>query len=136
VGKPAPDFTVTGLNGAPVRLADLRGHVVILEFWATWCGPCEITAPYLDEWYGRHGRRGLRVVGISEEPAAELKKYVAEHQLGYTFASDPSNAVGGMYLVQGLPTLVVVDKAGIVRVSQIGMPDDFPALEATIKKLL
>jgi thiol-disulfide isomerase/thioredoxin len=128
VGKPAPAFKLSG-----VQLSQLSGHVVLLEFWATWCGPCEITASRLDQWH--HQFPQLRVVGVTDEDAAQVKEFVTEHQLAYAMALDPGSATSRAYMVQALPTLVLIDKTGIVREVHVGIPD-MDALEARIQQLM
>jgi thiol-disulfide isomerase/thioredoxin len=129
VGKPAPAFKFT----RPFQLSQLAGHVVLLDFWATWCGPCEITASRLDEWH--HQFPELRIVGISDEEAAQIQQYVAEHKLAYPMATDPGDATAHEYMVQALPTMVLIDKSGIVREVHVGIPD-LDALEGRIRQLM
>ena len=99
------------LSGPAVgKLADVRGHVAIVDFWATWCGPCAMAMPHLVEL--GHKYKDLRIVGISDEDTADITKYVADHGIDYTIARDVDDVVTGHYLVTGLPTLVIIDKAG------------------------
>jgi thiol-disulfide isomerase/thioredoxin len=128
IGKPAPPFKFS-----LQQPAQLSGHVVLLEFWATWCGPCEITAPRLDEWH--HRFPDLRIVGVTDEEAAPIAQYVAEHKLAYPVALDPGDATARAYMVQALPTIVLIDKTGIVREVHVGVPN-FDALEARIQQLM
>jgi thiol-disulfide isomerase/thioredoxin len=128
IGKPAPPFKFS-----MPQPAQLSGHVVLLDFWATWCGPCEITAPRLEEWHQRFSE--LRIVGVSDEDAAQVAQYVADHKLAYPMAVDPGNATAAAYMVQALPTMVLIDKAGIVREVHVGVPD-LDALEARIQQLM
>jgi thiol-disulfide isomerase/thioredoxin len=134
VGKPAPDFAFAPLSGPPVtKLAELRGHVAIVDFWATWCGPCEMAMPHLVEL--GHKYKDLRVVGISDEDIGDITKYVADHGIDYTIARDADDVVTGHYLVTGLPTLVIIDKAGVVRALHVGA-GDFDTIEAEVAQLL
>jgi thiol-disulfide isomerase/thioredoxin len=128
IGKPAPPFKFS--LPQPITLS---GHVVLLEFWATWCGPCEITAPRLDEWHHRFPE--LRIVGVSDEESTQVAQYVNEHKLAYPMAFDPGNATAAAYMVQALPTLVLIDKSGIVREVHVGVPD-LDALEARLQQLM
>lgn len=134
VDHPAPDFALTTVAGPPLAgLADLRGHVAIVDFWATWCGPCGYAMPHLVEL--AHKYPDLRVVGISDEDAGDITAYVKAHGIDYTIARDADDVITGHYLVTGLPTLVIVDKTGVVRALHVGA-GDFDVIEAEIQQLL
>ena len=134
VDHPAPDFSLTTVAGPPVgTLADLRGHVAIIDFWATWCGPCGYAMPHLVEL--AHEYPQLRVVGISDEDAADITAYVKAHGIDYTIARDADDVITGHYLVTGLPTLVIVDKTGVVRALHVGA-GDFDVIEAEVQQLM
>ncbi len=124
VGSPAPDLA-----------ADLRGSVVILDFWATWCGPCRMTMPHLDKLQQQYAARGLKVVGISTEDAATTAKFRAAHPVSYPFQTDADARLSGEYLVQVLPHMVIVDRKGIVRAIIDGAQDP-ASIEAAIAPLL
>ena len=133
--KPAPDFTATGLDGAQVKLADLRGQVVLVDFWATWCGPCSTQYPHLNQWHQQYGSKGLRILALSDEEPAYVKEFVTEEKLAYPIALDPEDRIRAQYLVPGMPTTVIVDKAGVVRYVTVGTAD--PAeIEAAFTRLL
>jgi cytochrome c biogenesis protein CcmG, thiol:disulfide interchange protein DsbE len=134
VDHPAPDFALTTVAGPPIgALADLRGHVAIVDFWATWCGPCAYAMPHLVAL--AHKYPELRVVGISDEDAGDITAYVKAHGIDYTVARDADDVITGHYLVTGLPTLVIVDKAGVVRALHVGA-GDFDVIEADVQRLL
>jgi thiol-disulfide isomerase/thioredoxin len=135
-GKPAPDFTLPIVSGPyPAKLAELAGHVVIVDFWATWCGPCIIAMPHLNEWQKKYAGAGLRIVGISSEEKDVIQAFVVDNRIEYTIARDEDDKVARSYVVAALPMMVVIDKTGTVRYTGLGA-GDFDALEATIVRLL
>lgn len=112
VGKPAPDFTLQDLAGRSVGLKELRGHVVVLDFWATWCGPCRIDMPRIEALHNELKDQGLRVFGVNGEDALVAGAYLEGN--GYTFPtlSDPGMTVSRLFEVTAIPTAVVIDKEG------------------------
>ncbi len=118
LNKPAPDFTlpvvVGGEPGARQRLSDLQGKVVVLDFWATWCPPCEIQAPILDR-IARNHPEDVVVLGINVgEPPEVVKRHVLQKGLSYPMLADLEGDVQGLYRAGTLPTLVVIDREGKV----------------------
>jgi thiol-disulfide isomerase/thioredoxin len=113
---PAPDFTLTGLDGRAHSLHDLRGHYVLLDFWATWCGPCRIEMPRLEDLQKEYAGRGLEVVGINAgESPSRVRRFIDQHSHNYTILLDPGNVASRMYDAEYIPTLVVIDPSGDVR---------------------
>ena len=115
-----PDGTAWALsdvNGKPVRLADLRGKGVWLNFWATWCPPCQAETPTLRDTYDAYKDRGLELIGISvqESNPADVAAYAAKYGLDYTIAADLSADVWHLYRGYGLPTHVFIDPDGRIR---------------------
>jgi peroxiredoxin len=111
----APDFAPQVVAGAPLeRLSRLRGQVVLLDFFATWCGPCLEAMPEVERLHEQLGPRGLRVVGISPEDAPTVAAAARSHGLRYTLVSDPGEAIAARYHVYALPTAVVIDRKGVV----------------------
>lgn len=136
-GEAAPAIAAQRLSGEDgVSLEDLRGRVVVLDFWATWCGPCRAIMPALDALHQRHHASGLTVLGIAREPEGRIREHLAERPVGYTVARD----VGGTlsrYGVRALPMLVVLDRSGQVRDVVVGMDDASMArLDGLVRRLL
>jgi thiol-disulfide isomerase/thioredoxin len=122
---PAPDFTLPTLSGVPVRLSDLRGKVVLLNFWVTWCGSCRAEMPTIDALYQRYNKRGLEVLAVNLDVATTSKVQTSVGELGVTFrvGLDPSSVIARTYRVAGLPTTYLIDRTGKVVVQEIGARD-------------
>jgi thiol-disulfide isomerase/thioredoxin len=125
VGRAAPTFALPVVaNSGTAKLADLGGDVVLVAFFATWCGPCARTAPVLQDLHARYADRGLRVVAISvDEGDADLVGYARERGIAYPIAHDGDGAIARAYWQAALPTLVAIDRDGVVRNVEIGIPD-------------
>jgi cytochrome c biogenesis protein CcmG/thiol:disulfide interchange protein DsbE len=119
VGKPAPDFALEVISGGAagdrLHLAELRGHPVVIDFWASWCDACKVEAPVLNALGKRYKDRGLVVVGVatSDQPGAAAR-FATNHGLSYPIVYDAGENVAALYGVSSLPTLVVVDASGNV----------------------
>lgn len=133
VGEPAPDLQMTLVDGSKVKLSDLRGQVVIINFWATWCVPCRTELPTLDGFYALRKDAGLRVFAVTTEdslPLYQLKKLFAAMRMS------PVRRMSGPYHDLGaLPTNYVIDRAGRVRYAKTGT-FDLDDLNAVIIPLL
>ena len=116
VNKPAPDFALRAMNGAPVRLSEHLGEVVIVNFWATWCGPCRQEMPLLDALYGKYKQAGLVLLSVNiddhVEPAIEMAQTL---YVSYPVLFDSRKEVSRAYDVGAMPVTVLVDRAGVVR---------------------
>jgi peroxiredoxin len=111
VGR-APGFTLTDMNGHPVSLADFRGKVVILDFWATWCPPCKREIPDFIELQSQYGSKGLQVIGIGLDEPEKLKAFALSNGMNYSVlmgTDDIAMKYGG---ISGIPTTFVIDKSG------------------------
>lgn len=139
VGAPLPPWaaSTTPIGAAPRTPAELRGRVVVLDFWASWCGPCRAMAPRLTTLQKRYGAQGLRVVGITTDAPDEATRAMERHKMGYPSLSDEHGETNRAYGIGSLPTLVVVDKRGVVRDVRVGFdPTGDAALEARVRALL
>jgi peroxiredoxin len=108
---------LTDLAGQPVKLADLRGHPVWLNFWATWCPPCQEETPVLRDTFATYRDRGLAVVAVSvqETSVQDVKNYVDTYGLDYTVGFDATSAVFHTYHAFGLPTQIFIDGSGVIQ---------------------
>jgi thiol-disulfide isomerase/thioredoxin len=139
VGTQAPAFApVSAVSGAfPRSIADLRGRVVLLDFWATWCVPCRIVSPKLSQLQTAHGAEGLTVLGLTSEEAEPVQSVVRRESLRYTIGLDLDAATARRYGVVSLPTVVAIDRQGVIRDVFVGYDSDEEArLEATVRRLL
>ena len=116
VGTLAPDFTLTTLDGKQVKLSDYRGKAVLLNFWATWCGPCKVEIPWFMDFEKQYGPQGLVVLGVAmdDDGKSSVDKFAKEMKIDYTVLlgnDDVADQYGG---VAGLPTTFYLDRNGKV----------------------
>lgn len=135
-GAPAPEFSVTTLDGAQLGLADLKGQVVLLDFWATWCPPCVASLPALGRLHEQFADRGFSVLGVNQEPeaVARVRGFVTARDLRFPVVVDPGE-ISEMYGVHTLPTSFLVDQDGVIRGAWRGLVSE-SRLEAAIEALL
>jgi peroxiredoxin len=114
IGRDAPELDVVDLAGQRVRLADWAGQVVVIDFWATWCGPCRASMPHLSELYTRNQAAGLRVIGVTDEENRVIQPFLRRTPLPYTLARDPDRNTKQAYNVASLPTMFVIGRDGKV----------------------
>jgi peroxiredoxin len=122
VGSAAPDFTLRALDGREVKLSSYRRKgPVVLAFWASWCGPCQMEMPLLETFYRQNHGRGVELLAISidSDPAA-ARRFAEEHKLPFPVLLDSRNEVADNYQAQGIPLLYVVDPSGKLRYSHSG----------------
>ena len=145
-GQQAPEFegdvggqhaTLSDLGGRPIRLADLRGRPVWINFWASWCPPCQSETPVLREVYERHKGDGLALVAIAvqETTPDDVRAYATTYGLTYTIGFDATSAIFHRYAVFGLPTQFFIDRDGVIRNVLLG-PVDVAAAERNLAPLL
>ncbi|MBI2216770.1 MAG: TlpA family protein disulfide reductase [Candidatus Rokubacteria bacterium] len=119
--KAAHDFTLKTLNGKTFRLAEQRGNVVLVNFWATWCPPCREEMPAMERLHRAHKERGFVMVAVSvdADPAA-VAPFVKEHKLTFTIALDPKMEAANAYGVRALPSSFVIDRRGTMAAFALG----------------
>ncbi len=124
IGSLAPDFVLDDLAGKPVQLSDLRGSVVVINFWASWCDPCREEMPVLQAFYDQYDNQGLVVLGVNAtytDSKADAISFIEELELTFPMLFDETGEVGDqLYKVVGLPTSYWIDQDGIIRSFQLG----------------
>jgi peroxiredoxin len=136
-GEPAPDFTLGGLSGQPVRLSDFLGSPVMLNFWATWCGPCKVEMPLFVHTYERNQAAGLVILAVDvQEAAATVQPFVNEYRMTFPVALDADGQVATLYRVQGLPTTMFIDAEGRLVKAHRGAIVDRAQLLALVQTIL
>ena len=137
-GKPAPDFQLPSLKQANVKLSNYKGKVVYLDFWASWCGPCKKTFPWLNELQKKYGKEGLEVVGVNlDAKKIDADKFLATTPAEFTILLDPEGKVANTYELQGMPSSYIIDRTGKIDLVHRGFKDGEGAeLEGKIKQLL
>ena len=139
VGTFAPTWKdVESVSGSFLpSIATLRGHVILLDFWATWCGPCRIVIPKLSALQARYGAQGLDVLGVSTEDAQDVALFAQRMAVHYAVAVDKHAETTRSYGVVSLPTLVVIDRRGVVRDVAVGYDSSEDArLDSSLRTLL
>ncbi len=148
VGSPAPGFVAHDMEGRPVSLEELRGQVVLLNIWATWCAPCREEMPSLQRLHERLGGRGLRVVAVSVDGASAVERAAGDPQklvgdfaremgLNFSLWLDPSGAIQGSYRTTGVPESFLIDREGTIVKKVLGAIEwDSEANVELIERLL
>jgi peroxiredoxin len=140
VGSAAPEFAAVDLaSGRESSLTALRGDVVLLNIWATWCLPCEKEMPSMQRLFEELGPAGLRVVAVSIDDASPevVQQWVTERQLSFAIWHDPSGRIERLYQTTGVPESFVIDRHGVIVKKIIGATEwDHPAQKALIERLL
>jgi cytochrome c biogenesis protein CcmG/thiol:disulfide interchange protein DsbE len=137
-GARAPEIGMRDLDGNQVTIAGLRGRVVVVDFWASWCEPCADSMPVYQRLYTTYRARGLTIVGISQDQRVDnARQFASRHHLGFPVVFDDGHAVANRYRPPRMPTAYVIDRGGIVRHVHAGYRSgDAARLESEITALL
>ncbi|MEZ5557338.1 MAG: TlpA disulfide reductase family protein [Pseudomonadales bacterium] len=136
--EPAPDFTLKSLGGGNLRLDEYRGQVVLINFWASWCGPCRQEMPILDRLHQRYEDTGFAVLGVNVEgDARPAQEIVDKTQVSFPVLIDEGQKVSELYQLEAMPSTVVVDRDGNVRYVHRGYkPGDEDKYVEVVKQLI
>lgn len=124
-GPPMPPYRAQWLDGKPFDVAAEKGNVVLLNVWATWCGPCRFEIPELGKLHAKYASRGFKVIGVSldEGGAADVKRFVADQKIAYPIVLDPEGKVAALLNTTMIPTSIVIDKTGNIVWKHFGIVD-------------
>ena len=137
VGKPAPDFQVTDLKGEELSLEKFRGQVVLLDFWATWCGPCIAEMPKVKKTYEKYKNQKFQIIGISSDGSKQpLEAHIEKEGLGWIHTWDENGDLNNLYGIIGIPTIFLIDGKGIIRKASLGGFDVETAVAELVKENL
>ncbi len=136
VGAEAMNFSATGIDKQTLQLAQFRGKPVVLNFWATWCGPCSAEMPNIEKVYQQH-QNDVVILAVNQgESAEQVSGYADIYRLHYPLLLDQHMQTGNLYHVIALPTTVFIDAKGVIQEVHIGGPMSVDFIEGRIKKLL
>ena len=137
-GEPAPAFSLPTAAGDSVALDKLHGRVVYVDFWASWCGPCRRSFPWMNEMHAKYGPKGLTVIGVNvDKRRPDAERFLQQTPAAFTIVYDSAGKTPEAYAVKGMPSSYLIDGAGNVVAVESGFRDEQKAeLEARIRSLL
>lgn len=136
--EPAPEFNVASADGKRLSLSQFRGRVVYVDFWASWCGPCRKSFPWLNQMHDRYGKAGLQIIAINLDEDSQLAHaFLKQYPAGFTIGFDPTGDSAEAYGLRGMPSSYLIDRNGKLIFSHIGFRiDDQVELEQKIRRTL
>jgi len=135
--RQAPDFTLADLSGSQHSLSDFRGKVVLLDFWATWCGPCRKEIPHLVKFYDTYSSQGFVILGVGLDKEANLSRFASQIGMNYIVLADEKGVAGKLYVIRSIPHTLIIDKKGRIAFDHTGFaPGMEVEMEAEIISLL
>jgi peroxiredoxin len=137
VGETAPDFALPTAQGTTIALAALRGQVVYVDFWASWCGPCRRSFPWMNDLHRRYGARRVTIVAVNVDARRDdAERFLRQYPAAFAVVYDSTGATPGAYGVTAMPSSFLVDRAGRIAVIEHGFRDERKAaLEDAIRSL-
>lgn len=138
INNPAPDFTLKSLSGQNLNLTEQRGKITVINFWASWCGPCRKEMPILQSFHEKYTDLGVQVWGVNVEQENQAgRDFISKVNVNFPILFDDKNTLSALYQVDAMPTTVVVDRSGQVRYVFRGYKDGYEKKYAkAIKKLI
>lgn len=138
VSGPAPNFTLKSMSGKNLKLSEMTGNVVLINFWASWCGPCRQEMPLLNDLHNKYESLGFTVLGVNvEEQSDAARGFINDYPVDFPVLLDSKNQVSKLYNVVAMPTTVVVDRDGNMRFLHKGYkPGDEQEYRKMVKKLI
>jgi cytochrome c biogenesis protein CcmG/thiol:disulfide interchange protein DsbE len=138
VPAPAPHFALSGLDGQLIKLDQFRGQVVYLDFWASWCGPCRLSVPWLNQMHASYKAQGLQIIGVNlDKKRQDVDKFLLAQPADFKVLLDPSGDSARAYDVRAMPSSVLIDRQGRIALKHAGfVASDKPKLESRIRQTL
>lgn len=138
MNQPAPDFTLKSLSGKNIKLSELAGKVVLLNFWASWCAPCRLEMPLLNDLHNKYQALDFVVLGVNVEEQTDLaRSYISQRPVDFPILFDSSNTVSKLYQVVAMPSTVMIDRNGQMRYLHQGYtPGDEKKYAQMLKRLI
>lgn len=135
-GRPAPNWTLPDVNGKPVDFSQFKGHPVVIDFWASWCGPCKDEIPWWNQLQAKYKDKGLIIIGVSEDDSVnDVKNFLKTTPLDYTVVMDQQRLESTYGMPEGLPTTFFIDRNGKVSARVLGLEAQ-PELEHRVQEIL